>query len=80
MTTDAMSSEVWVPDAQTAALRREVTRREQIVKQRARPKSITRSILHAHLLPQCPYGDLFGNRGRSWLLAQALPTDKREAV
>ncbi|GAV36029.1 transposase IS116IS110IS902 family protein [Roseomonas sp. TAS13] len=72
--------EVWVPDAHTAALRREVTRREQIVRQRTRLKTTTHSILHAHLLPQCPHIDLFGNRGRAWLMAQPLPSDEREAV
>jgi transposase len=69
-----------VPDAKTQALRRQVTRRNQIVRQRVRLKTITQSILHAHLLPQCPHADLFGNRGRNWLLAQDLPPDEREAV
>ena len=72
--------EVWVPDAKTLALRRQVTRRNQVVHQRVRLKTITQSILHAHLLPQCPHADLFGNRGRSWLLAQDLPADERDAV
>src|ERR1700691_337379 len=40
--------EVWVPDAQTLALRRQVTRRNQIVQQRVRLKTTTQSILHAH--------------------------------
>ncbi|MHB0670896.1 IS110 family RNA-guided transposase [Roseomonas mucosa] len=72
--------EVWVPDAKTLALRRQVTRRNQIVRQRVRLKTITQSILHAHLVPQCPHADLFGNRGRAWLLAQHLPPDEQEAV
>jgi transposase len=72
--------EVWVPDPKTQALRRQVTRRNQIVRQRVRLKTITQSILQAHLLPQCPHADLFGNRGRNWLLAQHLPLDEREAV
>ena len=72
--------EVWVPDPKTQALRRQVTRRNQIVRQRVRLKTITQSILQAHLLPQCPHADLFGNRGRNWLLAQHLPPDEREAV
>ena len=72
--------EVWVPDARTLALRRQVTRRNQIVRQRVRLKTITQSILHAHLLPQCPHADLFGHRGRAWLLAQDLPADERDAV
>jgi transposase len=72
--------EVWVPDAGTQAMRRQVTRRNQIVRQRVRLRTITQSILHAHLLPQCPHTELFGIRGRAWLLAQPLPPDEREAV
>ncbi len=72
--------EVWVPDAKTLALRRQVTRRNQIVRQQVRLKTITQSILHAHLLPQCPHADLFGKRGRAWLMAQDLPADERDAV
>ena len=72
--------EVWIPDEATLGLRREVTRRTQIVRQRARLKTIVQSILHAHLVPPCPHADLFGPRGRAWLLAQALPPDERDAV
>jgi transposase len=72
--------EVWVPDAATQALRRQVTRRNQIMRQRVRLKATTQSILHAHLVPQCPHADLFGVRGRAWLMAQHLPPDEREAV
>jgi transposase len=72
--------EVWVPDAHTQALRRQVTRRNQIMRQRVRLKTTTHSILHAHLVPQCPHADLFGARGRAWLLAQHLPADEREAI
>lgn len=72
--------EVWVPDAKTQALRRQVTRRNQIVRQRVRLKTITQSILQAHLVPQCPHADLFGIRGRAWLMAQHLPADERDAM
>src|ERR671912_698824 len=72
--------EVWVPDQGTLALRRQVTRRTQIVRQRTRLKTIVQSILHAHLVPPCPHADLFGPRGRAWLLAQALPPDEGDAV
>jgi transposase len=73
-------SEVWVPDQATLGLRRQVTRRTQIVRQRARLKTIVQSILHAHLVPPCPHADLFGPRGRAWLLAQTLPPDEGDAV
>src|SRR3954449_6334037 len=72
--------EVWIPDEATLGLRRQVTRRTQIVRQRARLKVIVQSILHAHLVPPCPYADLFGPRGRAWLLAQPLPPDESDAV
>jgi transposase len=47
--------EVWVPDERTQALRRQVSRREQLVRQRTRLKNIVRSILHAHLVPPRPH-------------------------
>src|SRR5215210_4328641 len=52
--------EVCVPDAPTQALRRQVTRRNQIVRQRSRLKNIIQSILHSHLIPSCPHADLCG--------------------
>ena len=72
--------EVWIPDQRTLALRRQVARRNQVVRQRVRLKTIVQSILHAHLVPQCPHADLFGHKGRAWLTAQHLPEDEREAV
>lgn len=72
--------EVWEPDQRTPARRRQVTRRNQIVRQRARLKTIIQSILHAHLVPPCPHADLLGPKGRTWLLGQALPPDEQDAV
>jgi transposase len=72
--------EVWVPDQATLARRRQATRRNQIVRQRARLKTIIQSILHAHLVPPCPHADLLGPKGRAWLLGQALPPDEQDAV
>ncbi|NDV89448.1 IS110 family transposase [Aurantimonas aggregata] len=72
--------EVWIPDAATLARRRQVTRRRQLVRQRVRLKSIVQSILHANLIPPCPFADLFGGKGRAWLRAQHLPDDEREAA
>jgi transposase len=56
--------EVWIPDEPTQALRRQVTRRNQIVRQRSRLKNIIQSILHSHLIPSCPHADLCGASGR----------------
>jgi transposase len=72
--------EVWVPDEATQALRRQVSRRQQIVKQRSRLKNIIQSILHAHLIPPCPAADLCGTKGRAWLSGQRLPEDERLAI
>ena len=62
--------EVWVPDAATQALRRQVTRRNQIVRQRSRLKNIIQSILHSHLISSCPHADLCGASGRAWIFHQ----------
>jgi transposase len=72
--------EVWIPDQSTLTLRRQVTRRNQIVRQRARLKTMLQSILHAHLIPPCPHADLLGPKGRAWLLSQEIPEDERSAV
>jgi transposase len=72
--------EVWIADAPTQALRRQVTGRNQIVRQRSRLKNIIQSILHAHLIPSCPHQDLCGPRGRAWLAEQVVPEDERLAV
>jgi transposase len=69
-----------VPDERTQALRRQVTRRNQLVRQRTRLKNIVQSILHSHLVPPCPAADLFGPKGRAWLAEQILPVDERSAV
>jgi transposase len=72
--------EVWIPDEPTQALRRQVTRRNQIVRQRSRLKNTIQSILHSHLIPSCPHADLCGASGRTWLFHQVLPEDERLAV
>ena len=72
--------EVWVPDTKTLALRRQVTRRIQLVRQRSRLKNLIQSILHAHLISPCPHGNLFGISGRKWLAKQTLPQDERVAI
>jgi transposase len=72
--------EVWIPDEPTQALRRQVTRRNQIVRQRSRLKNIIQSILHGHLIPSCPHADLCGAKGRAWLIDQVVPEDERLAI
>jgi transposase len=72
--------EVWIPDEDTLALRRQVARRAQIVRQRVRLKNEIHSVLAAHLRPRCPAADLFGRKGRAWLAEQPLPMDERLGV
>lgn len=72
--------EVWTPDQRTLALRRQVARRTQFVRQRVRLKNLIQSILHAHLIPPCPHGNLVGISGRRWLARQPLPEDEKVAV
>src|SRR3984957_1099668 len=72
--------EVWIPDEPTQALRRQVTRRNQIVRQRSRLKNIIQSILHSPLTPSGPHADLCGASGLAWLFHQVLPEDERLAV
>ena len=72
--------EVWIPDEPTQAVRRQVTRRNQIVRPRSRLKNIIQSILHSHLIPSCPHADPCGASRRAWLFRQVLPEDERLAV
>jgi transposase len=72
--------EVWVPDDQTLAMRRQVTRRNQLVRQRVVLKNLIQSVLHAHLVPPCPHMNLTGARGRAWLSRQDLPEAERQMI
>ena len=71
---------VWLPDAATSALRRQVLRRTQLVRQRTRLKNQVHAILHRNLIPRCPAADLFGHKGRAWLVEQDLPPDEQAAA
>src|SRR5436190_13704263 len=71
---------VWLPDDQTHALRRQVTRRAHLVRQRTRLKNQVQAILHRNLIPRCPAADLFGRKGRAWLATQDLPADEHQTV
>ena len=71
---------VWVADEATQALRRQVARRANIVRQRTRLKNQVQAILHRNLIPRCPAADLFGVKGCCWLSDQHLPADEEHAV
>lgn len=72
--------QVWVPDERTQAIRRQVARRTQLVRQRGRLKNYIQSILHAQFVPPCPHGNLVGISGRKWLAKQIVPPDERAAI
>lgn len=72
--------EVWTPDEQTAALRHQLSRRRQLVKQRTREKNQIHAVLMRNLKPRPPMSDLFGVKGRAWLAEQQLPAHEREMV
>ena len=69
-----------VADEATHALRRQVARRANIVRQRMRLKNQVQAILQRNLIPRCSAADLFGVKGRCWLAAQHLPADEELAV
>jgi transposase len=56
---------VWLPDERTLALRRQVTRRAHLVRQRTRIKNQVHAILARNLAPTPPVSDLFGKTGRA---------------
>jgi transposase len=72
--------EVWAPDPATAALRHQLARRRQLVKQRTREKNQVHAVLQRNLKGKPPASDLFGAKGREWLAAQELPPHEGEMV
>jgi transposase len=72
--------EVWTPDERTRVLRRRISRRAQMVRQRTREKNQVHAILIRNLKERSPATDVFGAAGRRWLAAQELPADEREMV
>ena len=71
---------VWLPDEQSRVLRRRISVRAQLVRQRTRAKNQVHATLIRNLKAKPPVSDLFGTRGRRWLAAQELPSDEQETV
>src|SRR4051812_19220936 len=71
---------VWLPDEQTRILRRRISARAQLVRQRTRAKNQVHATLIRNLKGKPPVSDLFGVRGRRWLDAQELPADEQETI
>ena len=71
---------VWLADETTKSLRRQVSSRVSLVRQRTRIKNQVQAILARNLCPRCPKSDLFGINGRRWLVGQPLPADEARTV
>jgi transposase len=71
---------VWAGDEETRALRRRISRRAQLVKQRSRAKNEIHAVLTRNLKQRPPVSDLFGKGGRRWLATLELPLDERQTV
>ena len=70
----------WLPDEDTRSLRRWLSRRAQLVRQRTRSKNEIHAVLMRNLKGRPPMSDVFGKAGRRWLTALELPADERETV
>lgn len=70
----------WLPDEKTRSLRRRLSRRAQLVRQRRRCKNELHAVLMRDLKGRPPMTDVFGKSGRAWLDALELPADERETV
>jgi Transposase IS116/IS110/IS902 family len=72
------TAEVWTPDEQTRVLRRRISRRAQLVRQRTREKNQVHAIQIGNLKQRSPATDLFGAVGRAgWPLRSCRPTSGR---
>jgi transposase len=76
----AMLPGTWVCDEQTRILRRQVTRRSQLVRGRTRARNQVHAVVIRNLGGRAPARDTFGNKGRAWLATLDLPADERAMV
>jgi transposase len=72
--------EVWAGDEPTRVLRRRISRRAQLVKQRTKVKNEIHAVLQRNLKGRPPATDLYGRKGRKWLSRLELPVDERQTV
>ena len=71
---------VWRPDERCRILRRRLARREQLIRARTRAKHEIHAVLQRRLQGRPPSSDLFGVKGRAWLVELELPPEERESV
>ena len=72
--------EVYFGDEDTRVMRRRVSRRAALVKQRTAAKNEIHAVLIRSLKDRPPVSDLFGVRGRVWLAEQLLAPDESETI
>ena len=70
---------VWQPDEATRRLRRLVSHRAGLVRDRTAVRNRVAAVLARQLI-RAPVTDLFGKRGQAWLAALDLPPDERLTV
>jgi hypothetical protein len=73
-------AEVWCPDEKTRALRRYVSRRVQLVRQRSRAKDEIAAALQRNLSERPDVDDVASTKGRHYLAELELPPDERNTV
>ena len=73
---------VWAPDERVRVLRRRLSRREQLVRARSRAKNEVHAVLMRTLQGKPPCSDVFGKKGRQWLLhlEQRLAVEEAETL
>jgi transposase len=70
----------WLPDEGTRSLRRWLSRRAQLVRQRTRSKNEVHAVLMRNLKGRPPMSDVLGKGGREWLAELEFPHDERLTV
>ncbi len=75
-------AEVWTPDETTRVRRRLISRRMQLVRQKVREKNQVHAVLQRQLKRRPPMTDVFGVKGRVWLVDQRrlMPIDEQQTV
>ena len=71
---------VWMPPERCRVMRRRLSRREQLVRSRARSKNEIHAVLMRQLKGKPPVSDLFGVKGRQWLGGLELPVVESETL
>jgi transposase len=71
---------IWMPDERTRVLRRRLSRRRSLVKDRSAVKNEIHAVLMRRLKGRPPASDLFGKKGLAWLAGLEFPLEEQETV